>query len=112
MKCPHCTADTMVFDTRAKVGGQWRRRVCTGPERHTFSTSEVPKSALDELLQAKCATDTKLERKRARQRVWVRQKRALDPDVRHRELRRADARKEAAETGEQVETIYSRWGVA
>jgi hypothetical protein len=125
MKCPECAADTYVQDTRGQPDHQWRRRVCTGPARHVFTTTEIAGLPRDvarldaELAETKArlaAIEPKTDIAKARRRRQYENAKARDMDnLREkwgRSRRRREARREAAETGEPVDAIYARWGVS
>lgn len=44
MQCPKCSADTKVYDTRARNNEIWRRRKCLACS-HRFTTWEVNASS-------------------------------------------------------------------
>ncbi len=108
MQCA-CGSETTVTQSRhVQKGDVWtirRRRVCTAcAERVT--TWETTDAAVVHLQQTR-----KFNRERRR-----RQRAALPKDVRAAAFKRVylrrKAREEAAETGEPVDAIYQRWGVA
>jgi len=96
MKCSSCGEETNVLDSRLTPDNfVRRRRVCTGCGRRTTtweSTRRPDTRDRSEYFAARYAAKTPEQKRRAR-------------------LRR-QARDEARTTGEPVETIYARWGVA
>jgi transcriptional regulator NrdR family protein len=52
MKCPTCGKSTRVYETRS-TGSQrfygYRRRECSGPDKHRFKTIEVTADELNRL---------------------------------------------------------------
>jgi len=104
MNCIKCQGPTSVIDSRSKPETVVRKRRCDSCG-FRFSTTEVSYSA------------DRIAKDRLRQREWARQRRAREtPEERVARIKRwktrKAARKEAAETGEPVQQIYERWGVA
>jgi transcriptional repressor NrdR len=105
MICPRCKADTKVFDSRPEADGTTirRRRTCVAADcGHRFTTWE---STLD---------PTKARaRKRRAQAAWRARTTAAQRSEHWNEERlRAEARAEAAQTGQPVEEILARWSLS
>jgi transcriptional regulator NrdR family protein len=85
MKCPKCSAESIVLETRVYLDAFSRRgRVCSGPERHRFSTYEVYAGNLD-----KRTLDAKRRGFKARHAAAARRRAVLSrPDLSASELAR------------------------
>ncbi|KTS30892.1 hypothetical protein NS228_06030 [Methylobacterium indicum] len=108
MICPRCKADTKVVDSRPEAGGTVirRRRICTDATcGHRFTTTE---STLDVAARRKRAAAATAEYRKADP------ERARAQDARRHKARslRAQAKAEAAETGEPLAKILARWGLS
>ena len=103
MMCPVCQSDTSVKDSRPQENGTIkRRRVCASGHKMTTWESTVPPDAI----LRKRATYNTYKAK------WIERNPELHKQHQRRGRLRRQARMEAKQTGEPVEVIYQRWGVA
>lgn len=102
MNCPKCDSHTGVMDTRLRGDIIRRRRLCESGHRFVTYESTIDPS----MILRQRATRAKAEKRR-----WEAKTPAERQAIKHREHMRASARREAQETGEDVNAIYKRYGV-
>lgn len=131
MKCPECgSLGSRVYVTNEGARGTNRRRACRVCAE-VFSTVEVVRTDYDQTVRdakaglgfsrrveaLRAALAAKQRKLRTSQIEVARLRRQIaDPEGHEaalvRQKKRREAKGEAAETGEPVQTIYERWGVA
>ncbi|HEX2554193.1 MAG TPA: hypothetical protein VHL98_10855 [Microvirga sp.] len=101
MICPRCGSDTRVIETREVEGKpviRRRRRCAEGHRFDTYESREKPTHLV--------------ERPPGYQAALMRKRRAQDRERDQRDRLREIARQEHKQTGEPLEQVYARFGVA
>jgi transcriptional regulator NrdR family protein len=109
MKCPDCSEDTSVLDSRLTPAGYVRRRrVCPAGHRvTTYETTTPPERPKAQGRKRRPLSPQQRDVLRAITAARTAEQRRAANKRKH--LRRA-AREEARRTGEDVKLIYARWG--
>lgn len=117
MKCP-CGAIFKNLETRNTAFGVRRRRQCPSCFKRvttleTISGELLPREAFDDMREQ--VSELRRHNQNLRNEIYRLRSALKRPDVYkakcRRDYLRRNARKEAAETGEDVHVIYERWGV-